>query len=255
MGKKGKTARLKRKPAPRFWPIHRKEFVWVAKPSSGPHSLQQSLPLTLVLRDILGVAKTRKEAKTIVSEGKVYVDGIVRRRDDFPVGLMDVISIPDASKYFRIMPFKKGLYINPINKEDATFKLSRVENQKITKKHQVQFNLHDGSNILSKPTSSEGTSKSTYETFDTLKLSLPEKQVLDCITTKEGNFVAITGGKNIGVQGKIIEIEKTEAKKRRQALVVVEDDKGTRYQTILDFVFSIGQAMPLANLQEAAAPV
>ena len=31
MGKKGKTARLKRKPAPAFWPIHRKELPWVSK--------------------------------------------------------------------------------------------------------------------------------------------------------------------------------------------------------------------------------
>jgi small subunit ribosomal protein S4e len=255
MGKKGKTARLKRKPAPRFWPIHRKEFIWVAKPSSGPHSLQESLPLTLVLRDILGLAKTRKEAKKIVSEGKIYVDGIVRRSDDFPVGIMDVISIPDANKYFRIMPFKKGLFMNPISKEDTTFKLSRVENQKITKKDQIQFNLHDGSNIIAKSTASEAASKTMYETFDTLKLSLPEKQVLDCITMKEGNFVVITGGKNAGVQGKIVEIEKTEAKKRRLALVVVEDDKSNRYQTILDFVFSLGQTMPIVNLKEAVTPV
>jgi small subunit ribosomal protein S4e len=255
MGKKGKTARLKRKPAPRFWPIHRKEFVWVAKPSAGPHSLQESLPLTLVLRDILGIAKTRKETQNIVSKGRIYIDGIARKRDDFPIGLMDVISIPEANRYFRIMPFKKGLYLNPIAKEDATFKLSRVENRKITKKNQVQFNLHDGSNLLAQPAATGCTSASTYETFDTLKLNLPEKQVLDCITMKEGNFVAITGGKNAGVQGRIVEIEKTEAKKRRQALVVVEDYKGARYQTILDFVFSIGQAMPLANVKEAAAPV
>jgi ribosomal protein S4E len=51
----------------------------------------------------------------------------------------------------------------------------------------------------------------------------------------------ITGGKNIGKVGKIIEIEKTEAKKRRAALVVIEDEKGARYQTVLDFVFAIGE--------------
>jgi ribosomal protein S4E len=66
--------------------------------------------------------------------------------------------------------------------------------------------------------------------------------VLDQLKTKEGNIAVITGGKNIGKQGKIVEIEKAEAKKRRQALVVIEDEKGTRYQTILDFVFSIGEA-------------
>ena len=113
MGKKGKTARLKRKPAPRFWPIHRKELPWILKPSSGSHSLQSCLPLTLVLRDILGVAQTRKEAKMILSEGKVQVNGAVRRKDDFPIGLMDVISMPDAGKYYRVMPSHKGLVSKP----------------------------------------------------------------------------------------------------------------------------------------------
>jgi ribosomal protein S4E len=75
LGKKGGSTGLKRKPAPRFWPIHRKEFTWVVKPSPGPHSLQNCLPLAIVLRDILGFAQTRKEAKSIVSQGKVYVDG------------------------------------------------------------------------------------------------------------------------------------------------------------------------------------
>ena len=63
----------------------------------------------------------------------------------------------------------------------------------------------------------------------------------------------ITGGKNIGVQGKIVEIEKTEAKKRRQALIVIEDAKGARYQTIMEYIFSIGEATPMINTLEAIA--
>ena len=86
-----------------------------------------------------------------------------------------------------------------------------------------------------------------YETFDILKLSLPDKQVVGVIKTKEGNLAVITGGKNIGKQGRIMEIEKTEAKKRRNALVVIEDEKGNRYQTVLDFVFSVGEKQPLIS--------
>ena len=83
-----------------------------------------------------------------------------------------------------------------------------------------------------------------YETFDILKVTYPEKTVTETLKTKEGNLAIITGGKNIGKQGKIVEIEKTEAKKRRQALVLIEDAKGQRYQTIMDFIFSIGEAAP-----------
>ena len=255
MGKKGKVGRLKRKPAPRFWPIHRKEAVWIVRPSPGPHSLEKCLPLSLVLRDILGVAETRKEAKKIISQGKVYVDGAVRRKDDFPVGLMDVISMPDLDKFYRILPSHKGLVLNSISKEEASFKLLRVEGKTIAKNGNTQIAFHDGSNMLVKVEGSESPAEVVYETFDTLKLGLPEKQVLDKLKTKKGNIAIITGGKNIGKQGKIVEVEKTEAKKRRNALIVIEDEKGNRYQTILDFVFSIGGAKSIISLAEANAVV
>ena len=251
MGKKGKVGRLKRKPAPRFWPIHRKEAVWVVRPSSGPHSLEKCLPLSVVLRDILEVAETRKEAKKAITQGKVYVDGKVRRKDDFPVGLMDVVSMPELNQYYRVLPSHKGLFLNPISKEEASFKLMRVEDTATVKNGNSQIALHDGTNILAKTENPEAPSQVGYETFATLKVGLPEKEVLDQIKTKQGNIAVITGGKNIGKQGKIVEIEKTVAKKRRNALVVVEDEKGNRYQTILDFVFSIGGTSSLISLPEA----
>jgi small subunit ribosomal protein S4e len=243
LGKKGKTARLKRKPAPKYWPIHRKESPWVVKPASGPHSLQTCLPMTLVLRDILGVADTRKEGKLILSEGKIQVNGIVRKKDDFPVGLMDVISMPDSNQYYRVMPSHKGLVLLQISKEDAKYRFARVDD-KTTTTVGVQVVLHDGTNMLIKVADPKNPVEVTYETFDILKINIADGQVAEKLKTKEGNTAVITGGKNIGVQGKIVEIEKTEAKKRRQALVVIEDDKGVRCQTILDFVFSIASNEP-----------
>ena len=251
MGKKGKTARLKRKPAPAFWPIHRKELPWIVKPSPGSHSLKKCLPLTMVLRDILGVAQTRKEAKLILDQGKVLLDGKICKQDDIPVGLMDVISIPDMDKYYRVMPSHKGLILNPISKEESKIKLFRVEN-KTTVHNGIQIALHDGSNIIVKVADSKNPHEVTYETFDVIKVAYPEKQVVQTLKTKEGNIAVITGGKNIGKQGKIVEIEKTEAKKRHQALVLIEDSKGTRYQTILDFVFSIGETEQLVTTTEAS---
>ncbi len=254
MGKKGKTGRLKRKPAPAFWPIHRKDKPWVAKPSSGAHSLNESLPLTLVLRDILGVAQTRKEAILILTQGKVLVDGKIRKKDDFPVGLMDVVSMPEVGKYYRVMPSHKGLVLAPISKEESQVKLFRVED-KTTVRNGVQLAFHDGSNMLFKVADPKNPIEVVYDTFDILKVTFPEKQVIQSVKTKEGNIAVITGGKNIGKIGKIVEIEKTEAKKRRNALVVVEDSAGTRYQTILDLVFSIGETEPLIKTLEESSVV
>jgi small subunit ribosomal protein S4e len=224
MGGKGKSSGLKRKPAPKFWPIHRKEFTWTVNPTSGPHPLAKCIPLAIVLRDVLKFAETRKEAKTIVAQGKICVDGKVRRRDDFPVGLMDVISLREVGKNFR----------------DKT----------VTNKGQIQLHLHDGSNLLVKVTDPKNPQEDVYGTLDTLKVGIPEKQVLEHTKMKEKDFAVITGGKNVGKFGRIIEIEKAEGKKRRNALVTVEDEKGTRYQTTLEFIFAIGDAHPFISLSE-----
>lgn len=250
MGRKGGSTGLKRKPAPRFWPIHRKELTWIVKPSPGPHSQEKCLPLTVVLRDILGFAQTRKEAKTLVSQGKIYVDGKTTRADDFPVSLMDVISLPDVDKYFRILPSRKGLVIHPTDKEEATFKLYRIENKKVTKNGHIQLNLHDGSNILIKVADPKKPQEDVYKTLDTIKVSLQDKQILEHIKMKENDAAIITGGKNVGKCGKIVEIESAKTKKRRSAFAIIEDEKGNRYQTILDFVFAVGEKQPIISLPE-----
>jgi len=255
LGRKGEPTGLKRKPAPRFWPIHRKESPWVVKPSPGPHSIENCLPLTIALRDIFGFTKTRKEAKTVVSQGRAYIDGRIRREDDFPMGLMDVISIPDVDKCFRMLPSKKGLILHPIGKDEAVFKLCRIESKSVVKNGNVQLSLHDGSNILVKVADPKNPQKDLYKTLDTLKISLPERHILEHIIMKENGFAIITGGKNVGKYGRIVEIESAEGKKRRNAPAIIEDDKGNRYQTILNFIFAIGEAQPLIALPGATKVV
>lgn len=250
MGGKGKSSGLKRKPAPKFWPIHRKEFTWTVNPTPGPHSVAKCIPLAIVLRDILKFAETRKEAKTIVAQGKICVDGKVQRSDDFPVGLMDVISLREVGKNFCVLPSYKGLILSPIKDEESKFKLFRIEDKTVTNEGQIQLNLHDGSNLLIKVTDHKNPQEDVYETLDTLKIGIPEKQILEHTKMKEKDFAVITGGKNVGKFGRIIEIEKAEGKKRRNALVTVEDEKGTRYQTTLEFIFAIGDAHPLISLPE-----
>jgi small subunit ribosomal protein S4e len=251
MGRKGASTGLKRKPAPKFWPIHRKEFTWVVKPSSGPHDGSNCLPLTIVLRDSLGFAKTRKEARTIVSQGKICIDGQIRRDDGFPVGLADVVSVLDVDRNFRVIPSAKGLVLRPIDKEEAKFKLCRIENKTTAKNGNMQLNLHDGSNILIKSADAKNPQEDVLETIDTVRITLPERQIVESIKMKEKDYAIITGGKNIGKHGNIIQIEEASGKKRRNALVTIEDKKGNRYQTTLSFVFAIGETQPLISLPEA----
>jgi len=250
VGRKGGRRSLKRKPAPQFWPIHRKEAIWVVKPSPGPHPISCCLPLTLVLRDILGIAKTRKEVKTIISEEKVIVDGKVLREELFPTGLMDVISISDAGKTYRVLPSEKGLILHPVEKDEAGFKLCRIEDKSTVRGGHVQLNLHDGRNVLIKVKDPQKPEEDLYQTLDTVKISLPEQEVAGHIKLAEGASALIVGGKNTGRHGKIVAMEKREGQKRRNSLVTIEDERGNRFQTTIDYVFAVGETKPQISLPE-----
>ncbi len=250
MGKKGEKKHLKRKPAPKFWPIHRKEFVWTVKPKPGPHSTSSCIPLALVIRDVLGFAKTRREVKTIISQEKVTVDGKVQRDELFPAGLMDVISIPDAEKAYRILPSEKGLTLHPIEKEEAGFKLCRIESKTVVDGGHIQLNLHDGRNVLIRVEDPKKPEEDVYHLIDTLKMSVPDQEIIGHAKLAEGASAIIVGGKNAGRHGKIVVIEERLGQKRRKQLVTIEDTKGKRFQTTLDFVFVVGDTEPCISLPE-----
>ncbi len=244
MGRKGESGHLKRKPAPKMWPIHRKEAVWTVKPKPGPHSLSSSLPLGLIVRDILKFAKTGKESKNIISQEKITIDRKVRRDEHFLVGLMDVISILDTKKSYRVLPSRKGLFLHPIKSGEDAFKLCRIEDKTTAKGGHVQLDLHDGTSYLL-------PEKDVYQTLDVLKLSIPDRELLGHTKLTTGAPAIVTRGKNIGKYGKITTIEKKPNQKRRDLIVTLEDKNGEQFQTILDFVFILGDTEPFISLPEA----
>src|SRR5215831_14754126 len=134
MGGKAGSRQLKREPSPGFWPIHRKEETWAPMTRPGPHAREKSLPLVLVLREMLGYAKTSAEAKRIINARQVRVDGITRRDHRFPVGLMDVLQIAGANQSFRVLPKKGGgLILSPVAGEEANYKLCKITGRNTVK--------------------------------------------------------------------------------------------------------------------------
>lgn len=251
MGRKGGKRHLKRKPAPKFWPIHRKEAVFTVRPKPGPHPISRCTLLTLIVRDVLGIAKTRREAKKIISQGKILVDGKVRKEDLFPTGLMDVISIPHMKRAYRVLPSRKGLTLYPVGKKgEIGFKLCRIENKTTVKGGHIQLNLHDGRNLLIRVKDVNHPEEDVFQTFDTLKINLPDQEIVGHFKLSEGAPAIIIDGKNIGKSGKILAIEQRPGQKRRNALVTIEDSNGNRFQTTMDYIFVIGDKEPHITLTE-----
>ena len=118
---------LKRINVPSTWPVERKSTKFITKPSPGPHRLEESMPLGVILREILKLGKEKREIKIILNDNKVLVNNKIRKKFDFPVGILDTLSIPDISKFYKLVYSTKGrLILKEINKVFNTIPFSLV---------------------------------------------------------------------------------------------------------------------------------
>jgi small subunit ribosomal protein S4e len=230
---------LKRLAAPRRWTIPKKTHKWTVKPSPGPHPISRAVPLLVALRDLLHFCDTAAEARRIIGAREILVDGIPTRDYKRPLGLMDVLSIPTANEYYRVLLDARGkLRLVEIPKKNAKWKLSRIENKTTVKGGKTQLNLHDGRNIL--------LNKDSYKTGDVLKLALPSQKILDVYPFSEGNVAMIIGGKHAG---QIAPINRYEVTRSPEPNVVHFDN----FSTIKDYVFVVGFTTPEITVPEVSA--
>ncbi len=251
MARMGGQRRQKALAAPKFWPILRKEYKWTVKPRPGPHPAEYSLPLLLVVRNVLGLAKTGREARKLISEGHFKVDGRVRKDHKYPVGLMDVVEIVDTGEAYRFIPYPvKFFKLHPIPREEASIKPVRINNKTTVKGGHIQLNLHDGRNILIRVSDPRNPVEDVYKTLDTLVITLPGQEIKSHLKFGEGALAIIVAGRNVGRVGRILEVQHGWGRKR--SIVTLEDPTGNRFQTSLEYVFIIGTEKPVISLPEGA---
>jgi len=247
---KGSLRHLRRSTSPSFWPILRKEYVWTVKPNPGPHPLAKCIPLGIVIRDVLRYALTMREARRILNERKVMVDGRVVTDYKFPVGLMDVIHIIPTGEYFRVVPHPtKYLVLHPIDEEEAKFKPLRIKRKVTIKGGHIQLTFHDGRNhIIRVKDPFNPEEAAAFSTYDTVKMAIPKQEILDHIKLEVGVLALVIDGSNVGFLGRIVSIK--QIFKRSRALVTLRSDSGAEVRTILDYVFAIGRDKPMISLPE-----
>jgi len=248
MGRKGGKRHLKRLPAPAFWPIQKKMWKWAMRPRAGPHSMDKSLPLGVIVRDLLKLARTGRESQLLISQGKIKVDGRVRTDYKYPVGLMDVVEIPEAKTRARMVPApKKGLALVDIPKEESLFKLCRIKDKATVRKGNIQLNLHDARNLLVKVENPRNPVEDTYSTGDTLRINLPDQKIVQHLKFAQGSYVVVTAGRNVGKHGKIASIETSSA--NRPLSIEIQGSDGENFRTVAEYVFVVGETTPLIELR------
>jgi small subunit ribosomal protein S4e len=180
-----------------------------------------------------------REAKIILNKGEIFIDGIIRKNHNFPVGLMDVIAIPNGKKQFRTIFDQRGkLTLVPISSSDAEWKLRRIENKCMLPGKKIQLSFHDGFCLI--------VDKDEYHSGDVLVMDFKNKKVKDVYSKEKGTISLITGGTHIGELATIDDIEIIASSKPN--LAVMKGEKS--FTTLEKYVFPVGKTKPVISLPE-----
>lgn len=180
--------------APKSWPIGRKKSKFVVKPSS---NLKTGVSLLTTLREILGMVQNRKEAKKIIQEKKVFVNGVLAKDERMGLALFDVISLPQIKKDYKITILENGKF-SAIETKEASTKISKIINKTKLKGNKTQLNLSDGMNVIS---------DIKCKTNDSLVISLKDRKIEKCLELKEGKEAMVYAGKHIGETGNVKKLD------------------------------------------------
>lgn len=230
---------MKRLAAPRKWPLKRKASVWATKQSPGAHSVEDSMPASMVLRDMVGVCDTAREAKRIIGNRELLVDGKPVKNPKAPIGVMDVISIPKMDLNYRMLLTSRGkLTVVPISADEAKFKLCRIENKTIISGGKTQLNLSGGRNIT--------LGENKYTVGDTLKIEVPEQKITGHYSSKKGSHVLVVSGSQSGRTEQIA--EHIIVKGSADDVIVFQDGS----ETVDSNIFVIGESKSEITLPGAS---
>lgn len=224
---------IKKLAAPKTWPIARKSKErWIAKPLPGAHKLENSLALSVILRDFLKLAPTRREIKQLLNNKLVLVNNKIIKETNYNVGLFDVLSIPKISKQYRIVFNSKGkLHIQEINKDEANILPMKVRNVRKVKGGKLQASFVNGFNMLKK-----------FPTNSVVLYDLEKNKDIKTIELKSGCLVTATSGKHAGTIATLKEIKEIKVLKTKK-LATLTDGKED-WKTDAAYLFAVGETKP-----------
>lgn len=186
---------LKRHAIPKSWPIQRKGTTFVVQPNRG---FSDSLPVLIILRDLLKVAQNRKEAKKMIHMKNILLNGKEVRDEKEGVMLFDVITLVPSNKNYRLTVIKNEKFsIEEIKESEANTKIVKIIGKKVLKGKKIQLNMSDGRNFLVNIKCKIG---------DSALINLKSKKIEKCLPLEENSEAMIFAGKHSGEKGKIEKI-------------------------------------------------
>jgi small subunit ribosomal protein S4e len=190
---------IKKTKMPNTWPIPRKGKGkrFVAVPS---HGVKKGISLLFLIRDVLNLAKTRKEVRIMTLGGMVKINNKIRYDENFPVNVLDIVnlSIDKENRFYRLEIVNKKFNLVEIKEKDADSKIVKIIGKKIIKNDLIQMNLRDGQNFLS---------KNKFSVGDSALLDTKKGKIVKILNLKKGAKVEIIAGKHAGEKGELVGFE------------------------------------------------
>ena len=192
----------KRLSSPRTWPIPRKGTKYLTRQYPGKIA-DLSMPLNLIIRDVLKLAHIRKEVKIMIHNREILINGKFAAKEKCSVGLFDVVSIPKIKKSYRLsLNDKMKLETEEVSDAEAKQKVCKIIGKTVLKGNKLQLNFLNGGNALS-------DAKASME--DSVMIEMSSGKILKHLPMKEGAKALIIGGKHMGQKGTVDRINDKEA--------------------------------------------
>ena len=223
----------KRLSVPNSWPVERKEETYTTKAGAGPHG-EDGVPLLIVLRDVLGYADSKKEARYALDRDSVLVNGTPAADERRPIGMFDILAFREREEYYRVFPDEGGrLSLTAVDADAAGSKLGKIVDKRQIPGGDTQLTLHDGRTLLVEDDTS-------YSSNDSIVVSNSDEEVVAHFTYEEGALVTAVRGAHAGRIGRIEEIQVTPGSSDNN--VRIEDFEGDDdFETVEEYVVVIDE--------------
>ena len=119
---------LKRTSFEKELPLPRKGSTFLVVAS---HERRNAVPLLVVMRELLGLARTRKEARQILLAGDVKVNNKVRKDEKFPLQFFDVVEFEKLGKAYRLEIVNKKFRLKEVSGKEKDEKIVKIVGKKI----------------------------------------------------------------------------------------------------------------------------
>jgi len=238
MGTIAGSKKLKRQMSPLFWGINRKNKRFAITVKPGSHSKNRSIPTAILLRDVLKMVTTLREAKSVIYNGKINVDGITRKSLHHSIGLMDVIELQGISDVYRLVP-THGHILQPIkiDSSEKSKKIVKVTSKTTIRGKKMQLGFHDGRTIIAENSVNVG---------DSCLIQIPEQKILDVIKLEKDSLVMVTKGANTGQIGHINNINEATFTLSKRINLTIDKKK---FEMPADLVIVIGKEKPVIQIR------